>query len=53
MKKEKTVMDSEVMDRSLTRIAYEILEKNKGTEGIVLVGIGRAGFILPGASRRK
>ncbi len=46
MKKEKTVMDSEVMDRSLTRIAYEILEKNKGTEGLVLVGIRTGGVYL-------
>jgi len=46
MKKEKTVMDAEVMDRSLTRIAYEILEKNKGAEDIVLVGIQTGGVFL-------
>jgi pyrimidine operon attenuation protein/uracil phosphoribosyltransferase len=31
------------MDRSLTRIAYEILEKNKGVEELVLVGIQTGG----------
>lgn len=46
MAKEKTVMDAEVMDRTLTRIAYEILEKNKGVEGIVLVGIQTGGVFL-------
>ncbi|MCX5841488.1 MAG: bifunctional pyr operon transcriptional regulator/uracil phosphoribosyltransferase, partial [Deltaproteobacteria bacterium] len=39
----KIVMDAEGIDRSLTRIAYEILEKNKGVEDIVLVGIQTGG----------
>lgn len=39
----KVVMDKEAIDRSLTRIAYEILEKNKGTSNIVLVGIRTGG----------
>jgi pyrimidine operon attenuation protein/uracil phosphoribosyltransferase len=33
------VMDAEAMDRALTRIAHEILEANKGAEGIALAGI--------------
>jgi len=33
------VMDAESIDRALTRIAHEILEANKGCEGIGLVGI--------------
>jgi len=32
MSKRKVVMDAEGIDRALTRIAYEILEKNKGVE---------------------
>ena len=32
-------MDAESIDRALTRIAHEILEANKGCEGIGLVGI--------------
>ena len=40
MEKKKIVMDAEGIDRSLTRIAYEILEKNKGVEELVLVGNG-------------
>ncbi|MEN6489332.1 MAG: bifunctional pyr operon transcriptional regulator/uracil phosphoribosyltransferase PyrR [Smithella sp.] len=42
----KVVMDREVIDRSLTRIAYEILEKNKGTSNLVLVGIRTGGIYL-------
>lgn len=42
----KVVMDKEVIDRCLTRIAYEILEKNKGTRDLVLVGIRTGGIYL-------
>jgi pyrimidine operon attenuation protein/uracil phosphoribosyltransferase len=34
-----TVMDADQIRRSLSRIAHEIVERNRGTEGIVLVGI--------------
>lgn len=38
------ILDEKAMDRSLTRIAHEIIEKNKGIEDIVLVGIKSRGF---------
>jgi pyrimidine operon attenuation protein/uracil phosphoribosyltransferase len=34
------------MERSIARIAHEILERNKGVEGVVLVGIQTRGVIL-------
>ena len=41
---DKTVlMDTEGIRRALTRIAHEIVEKNKGVENIVLVGIRTRG----------
>ena len=40
------VMDEATIDRTLTRIAHEILEKHKGTEGLVLVGIRSRGVPL-------
>ncbi|HOI72744.1 MAG TPA: bifunctional pyr operon transcriptional regulator/uracil phosphoribosyltransferase PyrR [Syntrophales bacterium] len=46
MEKKKVVMDAEGIDRSLTRIAYEILEKNKGIEDLVLIGIRTGGIYL-------
>lgn len=46
MEQKKVVMDAEVIDRSLTRIAYQILEKNKGIEDIVLIGIRTGGIFL-------
>lgn len=45
-KKKKIVMDAEGIDRSLTRIAYEILEKNKGIEDLCIVGIRTGGVFL-------
>jgi pyrimidine operon attenuation protein/uracil phosphoribosyltransferase len=53
MEKKKIVMDAEGIDRSLTRIAYEILEKNKGVHELVLVGIRTGGVYLAGRLRRK
>ncbi len=53
MKNKKIVMDAEGIDRSLTRIAYEILEKNKGVEDLVLVGIRTGGVFLAERLRRK
>jgi pyrimidine operon attenuation protein / uracil phosphoribosyltransferase len=46
MTKKKVVMDAEAIERSLTRIAYQILEKNKGVEDLVLIGIQTGGVIM-------
>jgi pyrimidine operon attenuation protein/uracil phosphoribosyltransferase len=44
---QKTVlMDEQGVRRALTRIAHEIVEKNKGTEDLVLVGIKTRGIHL-------
>ncbi|WP_203362244.1 bifunctional pyr operon transcriptional regulator/uracil phosphoribosyltransferase PyrR [Bacillus sp. REN10] len=40
------VMDQQAIRRALTRIAHEILEKNKGIEDCVLVGIRTRGIFL-------
>lgn len=40
------IMDQEGIRRALTRIAHEILEKNKGTKDVVLIGIRRRGVPL-------
>ena len=38
--------DAITMKRALTRMTYEIIEKNKGVDGIVLVGIKTRGIYL-------
>ncbi len=37
------IMDEMAIKRALTRIAHEIIEKNKGVEDVVVVGIRRRG----------
>lgn len=37
------VLDTDGIRRALTRIAHEIIERNKGTENLVLLGIRRRG----------
>ena len=41
-----TVMDAEQMRRSLTRIAKEIVERNRGIDEVVIVGIVSKGDVL-------
>ncbi len=41
-----TVMDGEAISRALTRIAHEILESNKGSGNIALVGIVTRGATI-------
>lgn len=38
------ILDEKGVKRTLTRVAHEIIEKNKGVEDIVLVGIRRRGY---------
>jgi pyrimidine operon attenuation protein/uracil phosphoribosyltransferase len=44
--KEKEVVDSVTMKRAITRITYEIIERNKGIQDIVLVGIKTRGVFI-------
>lgn len=46
MKLKTQLLDEKAISRTLIRIAHEIIEKNKGTEDIVLVGIKRRGYPL-------
>ncbi|MGI6586660.1 MAG: bifunctional pyr operon transcriptional regulator/uracil phosphoribosyltransferase PyrR [Gracilibacteraceae bacterium] len=40
------IMDEKALDRALTRISHEIIERNKGVEGLVLLGIKTRGVFL-------
>lgn len=42
----KQIWDEAAIKRALTRISYEIIEKNKGTDDLVLVGIKTRGIYL-------
>lgn len=40
------IMDAKTMQRTLERIAHEIVEKNEGVDGLCLIGIHRRGAPL-------
>ena len=40
------IMDKRAMERALMRVAHEIIENNRGVEGLKLVGIQRRGVML-------
>ena len=42
----RTVMSAQDIDRALTRISHEIIESNRGTDDLVLLGIPRRGYPL-------
>lgn len=43
MKEKALIMDAQSMKRAIHRIAHEIIERNKGTANVVLIGIQRRG----------
>lgn len=43
---EKVILSAEEMRRAITRIAHEILERNRGHEGLLFVGLHRRGVPL-------
>ncbi len=47
------LMNADEMNRAITRIAHEILEKNKGTQDLALVGIRTRGVVLAKRLREK
>ena len=40
------IMDKSALERALRRIAHEIIENNRGVDGLTLVGIQRRGVTL-------
>lgn len=46
MAKKRVIMDEKAMQRATARIAYEILEHNKGAENLCIVGIFSRGAVL-------
>ncbi len=43
---DKLVLDAASIERSVARMAHEILEKNRGTQGLALIGIQTRGVTL-------
>ncbi|MEN1966952.1 bifunctional pyr operon transcriptional regulator/uracil phosphoribosyltransferase PyrR [Lentibacillus sp. N15] len=53
MKKKTELLDQPAINRALTRIAHEIVEKNKGGDNLVLVGIKTRGAPLASRLQEK
>ncbi|MBS4030051.1 MAG: bifunctional pyr operon transcriptional regulator/uracil phosphoribosyltransferase PyrR [Clostridiales bacterium] len=53
MRVKKQIMDPDAMRRALTRIAHEIVERNRGIEDLVLIGIRTRGIPLAERIARK
>nr|WP_275942512.1 bifunctional pyr operon transcriptional regulator/uracil phosphoribosyltransferase PyrR [Desulfuromonas acetoxidans] len=51
--KEKVILDKQGIDRAVTRITHEILEKNKGCDDLVLIGIRSGGDHLAALLRER
>jgi pyrimidine operon attenuation protein/uracil phosphoribosyltransferase len=49
----KTILDGKGVERALSRLTHEILEKNKGAAEIVLVGVASGGVPLSQGIRRN
>jgi pyrimidine operon attenuation protein/uracil phosphoribosyltransferase len=53
MKVKSKILDEQAIQRTITRLSHEILEKNKGSENIALVGIQTRGEFLAKRIRNK
>ena len=53
MKEKATLMDDKAIVRAITRISHEIIEKNKGIEDVVLVGIKTRGVPIANRISKK
>lgn len=42
----KTLLDQQAINRAITRISHEIIEKNKGVENVVIMGVKTRGIPL-------
>ncbi|MBE7035495.1 MAG: bifunctional pyr operon transcriptional regulator/uracil phosphoribosyltransferase PyrR [Ruminococcaceae bacterium] len=51
--KHSVIMDEDAMSRAITRIAFEIIEKNKGVENIALIGIQRRGVLMANRLKKR
>jgi pyrimidine operon attenuation protein/uracil phosphoribosyltransferase len=49
----KELVDQEGLDRTITRLAHEIIERNRGTQDLAIVGIRTRGAFLAERIRQK
>ncbi|MFQ5456412.1 MAG: bifunctional pyr operon transcriptional regulator/uracil phosphoribosyltransferase PyrR [Nitrospirota bacterium] len=52
-KEDRVIFDRDEINRAIVRIAHEIIERNKGTDDLVLIGIRRCGVYLANRLAQK
>lgn len=52
-KEKSVILDAEQSKRIISRMAYEILERNKGAEDVIIIGIQTKGVLLAKAIRNE
>ena len=45
-KQKAMIMDAKGMERAITRISFEVIERNKGVRDLAIVGIKRRGYVV-------
>jgi pyrimidine operon attenuation protein/uracil phosphoribosyltransferase len=53
MANERVIMDAQAIERALTRVAHEVLERNKGSDGLALIGVRSRGVHIAQRLRAK
>ncbi len=53
LKPKAVVMDADGLRRAINRISFEIVEKNKGADDLILIGIKRRGAVIAHRIARK
>ncbi len=53
MREKAQLMDEKAISRAITRISHEIIERNKGIEDVVLVGIKTRGVPIANRISKK
>ncbi len=53
MKEKSQLMDEKEVQRAITRVSHEIIERNKGIEDLVLIGIKTRGIYLANRIKEK
>ena len=50
---ESQILDEKAISRGITRITHEIIERNKGVDEVVLIGIRTRGVYIAGEFKMK
>ena len=53
MNQKAVILDGKALNRAIARVSYEIIERNKGTKGVCIIGVFTKGAILATRIKNK